>query len=145
MSALYITGVLCPELLDRKQPRTVMSKLSALVSLALFFSSCSAAALQPSPVEVREATPVARAVEPSASAGGLQQKLFAKGKLYFGTCADPGTLNNNGEFGTLILLGVVLNDVPYSQREHNQEGLRPTHPRELYESKARRPFQRERV
>ncbi|TEB17676.1 glycoside hydrolase family 10 and carbohydrate-binding module family 1 protein [Coprinellus micaceus] len=72
-----------------------MSKLSALVSLALFYSTCSAAALQPSPVEAREATPVARAVEPSASAGGLQQKLFAKGKLYFGTCADPGTLNNN--------------------------------------------------
>ena len=114
-----------------------MSKLSALVSLALFFSSCSAVALQPSPVEAREATPVARAVEPSASAGGLQQKLYAKGKLYFGTCADPGTLNNNGELGALIFLELVVDKILSSQREHHQEGLRAAHPRELDEGKAR--------
>ncbi|EAU89648.2 F xylanase [Coprinopsis cinerea okayama7 len=31
--------------------------------------------------------------KPSASAGGLQDKFGAKGKLYFGACADPNTLN----------------------------------------------------
>ncbi|KAF5324537.1 hypothetical protein D9611_004240 [Ephemerocybe angulata] len=30
---------------------------------------------------------------PSASAGGLQDKIRAKGKQYFGACADPNTLN----------------------------------------------------
>ncbi|RXW21127.1 hypothetical protein EST38_g4742 [Candolleomyces aberdarensis] len=31
--------------------------------------------------------------QPSASAGGLQQKLASHGKYYFGACADPNTLN----------------------------------------------------
>ncbi|KAF5311349.1 hypothetical protein D9611_012545 [Ephemerocybe angulata] len=70
-----------------------MSKLSALVSLVLFITSCSALAVQPDATQARDATPVARAIEPSASAGGLQVKFRAKGKMYFGTCADPGTLN----------------------------------------------------
>ncbi|KAJ3524571.1 hypothetical protein NMY22_g10940 [Coprinellus aureogranulatus] len=78
-----------------------MNKLFALVSLALFFTSCSAVAVQPSPVEAREPTPVSRAVEPSASDGGLQKKIYAKGKLYFGACADPGTLNNNANANIL--------------------------------------------
>lgn len=80
-----------------KRNSFTMTKLSALVSLAVFFSGCSAAAIEPSPVQAREPTPVGRAIEPSASDGGLQKKIYAKGKLYFGACADPGTLNNNGE------------------------------------------------
>ncbi|KAH6917790.1 xylanaseF1 [Coprinopsis sp. MPI-PUGE-AT-0042] len=37
--------------------------------------------------------PPASAPAPSASAGSLQAKIRNKGKIYFGSCADPGTLN----------------------------------------------------
>ncbi|RXW17611.1 hypothetical protein EST38_g8240 [Candolleomyces aberdarensis] len=70
-----------------------MSRLFALVSLVLFITNCAALAVLPDSTQPREATPVARAIEPSASAGGLQVKFRAKGKIYFGTCADPNTLN----------------------------------------------------
>jgi hypothetical protein len=70
-----------------------MSRLLALVSLVLFVTNCAALAVLPDSTQPREATPVARAIEPSASAGGLQVKFRATGKVYFGTCADPNTLN----------------------------------------------------
>ncbi|KAJ2924565.1 hypothetical protein H1R20_g12540, partial [Candolleomyces eurysporus] len=70
-----------------------MSRLFALVSLVFFITNCAALAVLPDSTQPREATPVARAIEPSASAGGLQVKFRAKGKIYFGTCADPNTLN----------------------------------------------------
>ncbi|KAJ2912222.1 hypothetical protein MD484_g8199, partial [Candolleomyces efflorescens] len=70
-----------------------MTRLLALVSLVLFVTNCAALAVLPDATQPREATPVARAIEPSASAGGLQVKFRAKGKMYFGTCADPNTLN----------------------------------------------------
>ena len=73
-----------------------MSRLLALVSLVLFVTNCAALAVLPDATQPREATPIARAIEPSASAGGLQVKFRAKGKMYFGTCADPNTLNVAG-------------------------------------------------